>query len=351
MKILLHGATNRGSTNYGDFIYGQKIYEYLTQKNHQVSFYQPSDYFCKYIKGYRKKEFGIKEADLVLYIPGGYFGESHHPTLKNNIIHFLRFMIVGLKGADKKIPIAVVGIGAGPINSPWFTFPIKRICRNTEFITTRDNTSTLALKELGIENVISTSDMILSMDISCDAIMTPQIEKILEKANSKKIAFVHYNHSSEAMDKFAEAINHFSKKHPDYFYVVGADSILPQENELYEEFKKICTANCVHYIYDSPFELTSLIEKSNIVLTCKLHVGVIATMMKKSVVCIAEHPEKTFRYYEQIKAKERFASLYDTSSLKIAEMMELYHSIPINIPQNVIELSKINWEQLDGLLK
>ncbi|WDU82052.1 polysaccharide pyruvyl transferase family protein [Caloramator sp. Dgby_cultured_2] len=147
MNIILHGATNCGSSNYGDYIYGEMVYEYLKEKGFNVCFYQPSTFFKRNIKDYYKsKTISRQEADLIIYIPGGYFGEGHRARLKDNLVQFFRFMPLGLWASFKKKPIIVIGIGAGPNRCLLMNFAIKRICNNSLFITVRDKESYESLK-------------------------------------------------------------------------------------------------------------------------------------------------------------------------------------------------------------
>ncbi|MCK1257701.1 hypothetical protein MX099_07560 [Streptococcus uberis] len=104
MKILLHGATDFGSSNFGDFIYGEIYHSFIKEilPDSNVSYYNPSEYFKKYTRNYDFNNNDAKNADLLVYIPGGYFGEGHNAQLKHNLMQFYRFMPVGLKSLFKK---------------------------------------------------------------------------------------------------------------------------------------------------------------------------------------------------------------------------------------------------------
>ena len=353
MKILLHGATNCGSSNFGDYLYGDAVYRYITRNypNCQVQFYQPSRYFRKYIRNYR--EYGITPltADLILYIPGGYFGEGHQPRFRDNLIHFLRFMPLGLFGVLFRKRIVILGIGAGPIKSLLLKFPIRLIGKRAKLLTVRDPESLQALQIIGLDNTRLTGDLILALNPEEYAEDSGQLQKIKEQCGSQKILFIHYNHSREAMEKFAAAIIRFKQSNETYRFVIGADSILVNEDQLFSEFTQRTGMQCTHYRYNSPYELTRMLMMADAVLTCKLHVGVMASLLGKSVVCIAEHPEKTFRCYRQIAHTERFVSLYDTQPEMIASMLNNYCDTPLQVPKAEIERSKQNWNLLKKTLE
>lgn len=350
MKILLHGSTNNGSigtSNYGDFIYGQQIYEYFSKKGHEVSFYRPSDFFKKYVYNGKENSVGFANADLFVYFPGGYFGEGPFSSPKVNFTHFRRFMLPGLTAVLSRIPVIVAGIGAGPVKSPFFSWPIRYIGKHSEFITTRDHESYEALVNLGLKNVTESSDMILSMNIVKKDLPDNTLGELHRVSQGKKILLVHYNHAWIALEKFAGAVKSFVGSHPDFFAVVASDSILPFENGHYERFRKLSGIESFHYLYDNPFEFSSLIGLADVVLTCKLHVGVVAAMLGKPVVSIADHYEKTSRFYRQIGESRRCVPLSDCGEAEIEELLNRYHTVPVRIPEEVVELSRVHWKKID----
>lgn len=352
MRIIMHGATNRGSSNFGDFIYGEVFYRFIKNIDNRIecTFYQPSEYFIKYVEGYVQKKICIRKSDLILYLPGGYFGEPHKTSLKGSIIHFLRFMPLGLFGTVLNKKIAIIGVGAGPINSMIFKLPISIIGKHSETISVRDKESYEALKTLKIKNITLAFDPILGVDIKALGKNTSQIEKIKSKVGNKKILFVHYNHSRNALSQFATAVNLFVDKNPQYIVVVGSDCIMNIENELFNEFRKKIKCDCIHYKYDSPHEFISFLDICDMVLTCKLHAGVVAGQLGKSVICIADHPEKTSRYYEHIGEKERCISLYESNSDQIYNLLEKYKDKDIIISDEIIQESCQNFEMLKELV-
>lgn len=346
-KILLHGATNCNSSNYGDYLYGELVYDYLKSKGFEVDFYQPSEFFKKNLENYENKKVNKKEADLIVYIPGGYFGEGHNAKFKENLVQFLRFMPLGIWASYRKTPMIVLGIGAGPINNILMKFGIKRICNNSSFVTTRDNTSFKALKKLCPKaNIIECGDVIISKNTKKTE--TKQIQEIMNM--KKKIILVHYNHDKYALERFSECLNDFVKNNNDYLVVVASDSILEYDNEYYELFKQRFQHDSVHFIYEDPHEMTALLEKVNIVLTCKLHVGVVASLYGKSVIAAACHPGKTKRFYKQINQSDRCVSLYESNNEQLVGLLDRYKDKKINIDDKITCNARKSWEILEKFL-
>ena len=354
MQYLLHGATNWNSTNFGDFLYAYEIYQYLKKDaDTKVGFYDPSNYFIKYISKYASSPDHIefRKADCVIYIPGGYFGEGHNARFRDTLVQYIRFMPFGLKAIRAKKKLLTIGIGAGPINRWFMKSAIKKICKNSIAVTTRDIESKKALQDIGINNVPEYSDMMLAYDLKSISKDTKQIQHIRSFAKDSKIILVHYNHSSEALEKFATVINSFVNEHQNYKVVVCADSILPYENDFFEKFNVLCGCEVFHFIYDDPFELLKLIEISDTILTCKLHVGVVGCMFDKAVVCAAEHPEKTIRFYDLIDRPQNCISLYDSTADQILKKLDRLYDIPLNIPTKEAEKAMKHWLTIQHALE
>lgn len=347
-KIMLHGATDYGSSNYGDYLYGEIVYDLLESKGYEVSFYNPSDFFQMYLKEYRQKQsFTKKQADAILYIPGGYFGEGHNARFRDNLIQFKRFLPLGIWASYFKKPIGVLGIGAGPNNDSLMNYGIKRIINHAQFITVRDRESFDSLKHLSPSAPVhETFDLIISSKLREEK--TEQLCQLKREAKDKKIILVHYNHSKKALEKFAESISLFLENNPNYYVVVTSDSILPYEDAYYQEFRKLVrTEDCFQFKYHSPAEMTSLLKMVDVVLTCKLHVGVVATCFNKSVIAIACHPEKTARYYGAIGELQRCESLFDSSVNSIVKKLETFHLKPITIPSELVLKARSSLDYLD----
>ncbi len=354
MRFLLHGATNWNSTNFGDFLYAHEIYRYLKQNSdNQVGFYDPSDYFVKYLNTDEMSidNVSFKDADYVIYIPGGYFGEGHNARFRDTLVQFIRFMPFGIKAVLSKKEMLAVGVGAGPIDRWFMKSAIRVICQSSVAVTTRDIESQTALKNIGIDNVPEYSDMMLAYDLKHIAENTEQIDNILKGTEGYKILIVHYNHSKEALEKFAVAVNDFVEDHKEYKVIVTADSVLTYEDEYFQMFKDLCKCEVFHFIYDNPFEMIKLIDLSDVILTCKLHVGVVGCMFNKSVICIAEHPEKTQRFYDLINCPQNCVSLYECTSEQINDMLSELHDSPLFVPKEETEKAQQHWYALNKVFE
>ena len=351
-KIMLHGATDCGSSNYGDYLYGEIVYKYLKDKGYDVCFYNPSSFFVENLEGYKQQNlFNKKEADGILYIPGGYFGEGHDARFRDNFVQFLRFMPLGIWASYNRKKMGVLAIGAGPNKNLFMNFGIKRICKKSGFVTTRDYESYQALNKLvGSNNIKQCGDIIITQEYH-NSVVDEQVNDILDKVNGKKIILVHYNHDRKALDLFAQSIKKFIEENNDFVVVVTADTIMNGNKELFDIFKNNVECNCFYYEYKTPTGLTSMIEHSDLIITSKLHLGVVGCVLNKSVIPVACHPEKTYRFYESINEQDRFLNLYNTSVDEIVNVLRNYKNKPIAIKPEIIGIASKSFEILDSWLK
>lgn len=347
-KILIHGATNWGSSNFGDYLYADATVRRIHKQDEkaEIRFAEPSDYFLKYLPEYAKCAFDEKDADLLVYIPGGYFGEGHGYGLRDKIIHFIRFLPVGIRASYRKQKICIVGIGAGPITFPALKWGIKRICNAAISLTVRDIESQNSLEAVGVTNAELVFDPIISLPLRDWSVPSVQLDAF---DGSRKTLLVHYNHSKVAAVVFADAVNRFVSESGEAFnVVVSSDQLLSTEDELFDLFSSKIDFPIFRYQYDNPYEFISLLDRCDYILTCKLHVGVVGMMLGASVVCAAEHPEKTKRYYSHIGCPERCVSLYDNGSEAIITLMQdnLGNSMP-PFNKSDLDLAEAAWQSID----
>lgn len=351
MKIILHGATDRGSTNFGDFLYANELYSLCRSMNAEVCYYNESAFIREYTRGYCANKFTVQESDLLVYIPGGYFSEAHDTTLKRCLINFRRYMPFGLSGCVRRKRIAVLGIGAGNIHTPFLRWPLKWILNHAEMITVRDEISRKALDELKPKSSPENyGDLILSIDIPSLIQATQQTQEIGKQVEGKKLVVVHYNHSRQALQLFAAALQVFKDTHPEYQLVVTTDSVIEDDMDLFDSFKNT-VGRCIHFTYKNPYELIELLRISDVVVTCKLHLGVVACMLGKSVISVAEDYAKTSRFYEQIGETNRCVPLNESDAEQVSEMINRFCEKKVTIPQALIEESNKHRERLMKLVQ
>lgn len=349
MNIVLHGATNYGSTNYGDFIYAKEVYEYIRDRlkeQDNVFFYNSSPFFNKYLelndkKGYREK------FDTLIYIPGGYFIQNSN-KIKSIIFRIKRYFPVWFKAVFAKKEYILLGLGVGPINSFILENLISNVIKGAYGVSVRDRFSYDTVRRISNVSAMEFGDMILSFDMNNLRKKSYEIDRIIEESTGKKIVLIHYNHDEKILKLFSDMINLLDEE---YYFIVTSDCFVENENILFDRFKKSVKHIVIHYQYDNPYEFTELLANCDMILTCKLHAGVVASMFNKSVFCAAIHYEKTVRFYEEINRIDCVVDSTDISPLQLKE--KFYHSLdnPIFISENTIAKANGHKQFLENFLR
>jgi len=356
-KILLHGCSGKGTTNFGDFLFSDIVYKYIKDKytSYEIMFWDLSDFFRSRIKDSKTTSFfDIFKINALIYLPGGYFSEkSHLSSFRRQLWRIKRYLVVGLIAAIMNKKIAIIGVGAGPLHGRLIKKIVKFIFNRAELVTVRDEESREFLESIGVKkNIHVTADLLMSFDL-CRIKQLDRSEKnsIKNEQEGQKVLLVHYNNDHEAMKKYADAVKQFIGTKNEYRVVVASDSIVKNENDLYNEFKRLIENEQIYlYKYNDPWELCGLINFSDCILTSKLHVGIVALRLGKSVISIPIHPQKTQRLYNQINEGERCLALDNATSIEIGKLLYIYHNKSISLSDEVIKASMKNWEYLDSFL-
>ena len=145
-------------------------------------------------------------------------------------------------------------------------------------------------------------------------------------------------------------MNQYLIDHPEYSVIVGTDNCVDQSKILESEtYRAISCNQKTIYSYVSVRQLCDVISKVDVVITPKLHVGIVASTFEKSVISFAIHREKTQRYYKQIGEEGRSIKLSDVDENVALEQIKKYFDKPIHIPDDLIQNAKSNIKVLETI--
>lgn len=357
-NIMIHACTNFGVSNFGDYLFADMVYSYIININDEglTRFFQLSNFFGNRLFSKREKQkFNLFRMDALVYFAGGYWGDRQVPTAKSKIQRFIQYMPIGLLAAILRKPIAIIGVGAGPLNSAILRKSAKFIFNRASVITVRDNESKQFLEEIGVVRDIKVlSDVVHSFDLKMmPPIDTDYLNYIKEKIENKRIVFFHCSNNEKVRNMFAKGLNLFLKKNKDYGVIVASDEENKNYEILFENLRsQISTSSICNYKYNKPWELCSIINICDIVITHKLHVGIVGAKFGKSVISFPLHKDKINRYYIQISETGRCIPFDEIDDPQvIAAQMERYCTKRINLSDDVYNLSALNWDYLKNFLE
>lgn len=351
MKVMIHGAINQ--SNYGDFLFAALFHNKLIENGIEVEYYSHprygiSDFFAKNL-GYTPDRKHYKDVmnscDALVYISGGYF--LSHKRLSVEFQHTRHFLTPGQFFMRNGKPIYVLGMGMGPFFRGPFEKKARQILQYSSVVTVRDKESYNHCKNLGIDrDIIITADTALVIQ---DNRYNKMIEnKQLDYLPKKKIFLFHIYYNRNVKNQLktivAPAIRRFLDAHKDYELVLATDSLMP--DSLYKEYANLFESYSPYILkYDNPWALTQMISKSDMILTTKLHMGIVGAAFGVSVVSLPWH-SKTQRFYKQIGEENRCIMISDADEEKVLSQLERFEGKHIILPGELIEKGKINLEML-----
>ncbi|MGG6310596.1 polysaccharide pyruvyl transferase family protein [Paenibacillus macerans] len=361
MKVIIHGATN--GSNYGDVLFADLFYrgacEALPSKDvlfMEMPHYGIGQFYrdeLKYTNRMTLKDFF--QADLLVYMSGGYFGETT-PHFKDHLKRFFRYFWIGLFYLLRKKKVVICGVGGGPISNRMLLKVINFIMNRAMYITVRDHETQEYFLNKGVKNHIQvTCDTAQVIDQTMvEHIDLKEEETINQLFADQKLIFLHVGITPKDDVKFqniVEGLNRFLRKHPEYGVIFGNDG---KSNFDINQFKSIKSLQCekkYFYKYSGAWQLTALLNKVDFVITPKLHVGIISSSLGKSVVSFPVHKQKTLRYYRQIGEEGRCKLFSEVNPEIVEQMIETYHDKPITIDDSIRRTAKMNIEVMKSAIQ
>ena len=355
-KVLIHGATN--TSNFGDVLFASLIYKRLNAVGElDAYFFEFPQYgvgeFVRKEIPYTKK-ISIKralECDKLIYMPGGYFGDDRK-SLKRAIKRYFRYVTIGSWFRRHNKEIIISGLGGGPLYYSFVRKAVVRIINAASFVTFRDVESRKYFLEYGVtNNCISTADAALTITKreipTLDAAVRQEID---QKIGNRKIIFLHVS-ADEKIDasiaeKIVPAVNRYSEEH-DFGIVISFDGVAdPTKTLVYERIRK---DNLYVYQYHSAWQLCALLNNVDVVITHKLHVGIVSSSLSKSVLSFPVHQHKTKRFYEQINETDRCIRLNEVTIEATYDLLQRFAMKNIEIPDEIRKLAENNFSFINDL--
>ena len=350
MKILLNGAT--GGTNFGDFLFAQIFHNSVSSivGEDNVFWYDSkyclSDFYKKYLKCNARKH-KLKDIDALVCISGGYFcgGDKN---IYFYLVRYLRYFHLCIRCILRKIPVAIIGVEVAKPKLKLMDWIQKFILKRAEIVIVRNEESLEHLRRYGVKNPICTADT--AHVITADMFENRFVQDDIVDLQGKKLFFHVQPSCMNEARRLIPVINRFIKNHPEYAVVVGTDQYLEDNTCIHELCKNFSFSNFAVYRYEDPVVLCKVLNMMDLIVTPKLHVGIVGTTLSKSVVSFSVHTEKIARFYHQIGEDDRSLAMQNFSEDKALEMLEKYEGTCVCIKQEILEASKSNLAYLENFI-
>ena len=331
--------------NFGDILLRDLMVDYLKNECsiEKVILVNKKDYLSrgnKFSKLIYFLKFAIK-ADFVIFGGGGYFETKFKSTNNTTVLFTFLLLAIFLRCFFKKYCIS--GVGAGPnIDGIGGVF-IKLICKFSSDITVRDIESKILIKSLGVEKKIHTL---------ADAALIVNTKYKVQTTNKNKIT-LHLALRDEEYSFLEEnlilLINSFPKNLD--ISLISDHGGIGLEKQLIDKCNR--SLNIVEL--DSANSIIEYLLSCQLVITTKLHIGIVAYSLGVGVFSVYRHP-KCLNFYKQINWENYSVPLENFNKNDIANIIRLAklfnHSIfyDSQIRVKVLDTSKTVYLKVKNLL-
>ena len=334
LQCYIHGSFL--SDNFGDFLLYDVTERLISGNFENVQTYSTdvSKAYNNYTNVIRKSRFdAAASADIAVLTGGGYFGEPGNRISACLFeVEFIMMHLIPLLGLVAfKVPYIIVGLGVGPLTLKISKWGARVIFSHAQSVFVRDSESKQYIEhKLGVDCKVGVlPDIVMGSDIDY-YLDTDEIPSNLNCGTEYRIG-VHLvtrnTHEDKGTDgvlagiKSALASDEFlSKKSTSLLFLCDQGSEKQTKRSQYNAEYLDCTSDEV-FPYRSAKSLCSLLSTCDLVITDKLHVGIVATRLGKAVISVASHP-KAKRFYRQIGNSEQCISLHEADATKVKEMIE-----------------------------
>ncbi len=346
MNILIHGAVN--GSNFGDCLYAQIYNDIIKGIDGRIkTFFWQNRLFgasnhLKSISNFQTSK-EIKSLETLIFMPGGYFGDG--PTIYRRIKQYFRFFRLGEKFARDNKNIIVSGVGGERSDSTFLLNKILNIFNNSTLITVRNKKTADFYQKYVNNEIINLFDPILHVRNMELPELNSDLKELLEKCRDKKKIFLHVHsrnfHNENFVKNVIPALNKYVSKNNSHVFV-GTDYISRRPIKDLDIYNSVKSEKST-YEYSTPLNLCAMLKECDIVITPKLHVGVVSSVFNKSVISFAVTPLKTKTFYEEIGYPERSIALYETTPEKAYNKIIEFADAPIQIPTELLKKSDENF--------
>lgn len=256
----------------------------------------------------RRGLFAFIRCTDVIFCGGGYFGGPGQPSLKWSVRNYFRHFLIAELAMLTRKRISILGTGVGPVTSPFLRRELRRLVNHADQIIVRDEESRNFLQqELGVSR---------SIIVDVDAAMympreffdkTPEVKEseTTSQVPDPQVVAIHLtNFGAPQWEAMAEVIAEFCARESSIVPLLIVDSRTrsgqpaAQDKASQRLHVLIPRAKQIGYNGD-PTELCRVLDSTDLIVTNKLHVGIVGVVLGKNIISLPQHV-KTPRFYKQL---------------------------------------------------
>ncbi len=357
-SVSLHGSYF--GRNYGDMLLMAIFLRWIKslKTNLQVTLPIAPIYIKELLKSDSSGIHSFMTSNGLVYGGGGYFGEPPYISSYWGIRNFLRHIPIGLLAQLLKKPIAVIGVGAGPISNTVFRRAVFQLLNKAQVIAVRDEESLRFLVEYGGDpaKILVTSDAALSLTLKDIPDIAHQRASTILKNLSQPIKIVVHvqllQRYNSAKSQLLQEIVNWAQKNSNVGILWIQDGF-PSDFQALLNLQSLLPSQSISVPYTGYWELSALLGQVDMVITTKLHVGIVASALNTVTLAFPFHT-KVPRFYKQIGCPERCIPIHALKSGQVVRQIETYlettFAIPNQIRLNALQNREVLFQFLESSL-
>ncbi|MBE0534673.1 MAG: polysaccharide pyruvyl transferase family protein [Phycisphaerae bacterium] len=273
--------------------------------------------------------------DKVVFVGGGYLGEPPTSQFSWSLRNFCRHVPGFLVSQIMSKPIGVFGVGVGPVSSSPYRWFVKELARKSKVFCVRDVESLEHVHAIaGDCGVNLVADAALSLATVSELLPTVRCGSTDSPRKTRLGLHVHVPQSfKEKSCHVIDAILGFcDTRDIEVFFLL---------DERHQTYSHPVSSRGTVVKYTSVEQLIQSIFDLDVIVTTKLHVGIVAMSLGKRVMGLPFH-SKTQRFYSQTRSP--FCVPLDRLSVDMLPSLleDILNSKCFTIPRDVKDLSLLN---------
>ncbi|WP_140047611.1 polysaccharide pyruvyl transferase family protein [Sphingomonas japonica] len=301
--MLLHGSYF--GYNFGDTLLCQLFAAWVKDGQPDTRLILPlaNARNCRMIGADARGPANALTGDALIFAGGGYFGQPSSGLKRWTARAYLRHMLLA-NWARRRIPYCILGTGVGPVSSARMQSDLAKLFEEADIAVVRDPESAQFLHDWGVRREV---------EIGVDAVVTAQKEELRRNAHWDRSALpvvkgplvalhTEVHASPEEVGMMAELISRLLTE-TDWHLLLLSDGVRTGNRTGWHEKVPVDPASAARVTrlgYDrDPQKLIGVLDAVDLVITTKLHVGIVRCALNKPVISIPRHA-KTPRFYRQM---------------------------------------------------
>jgi polysaccharide pyruvyl transferase WcaK-like protein len=310
MRVSVHGSYF--GYNFGDTLLCKLFVDWIREcGEHQIVLPLANERNVRLIGGDRRGLAAALGSDRAIFCGGGSFSESPSRKRLWTLRVFTRHLWLGRLLRARRIPVAIMGVGVGPISNAHVRRSVVELFEYAQIAIVRDEESAAHLREWGLRrDVIVGSDAVLAADLRS----VFQLGDRVTQGERRLVVHGSGNASLDELSAVRSVCTWASGKQLDVILAtdgVSRRGAIQWPSAIAAEFPLLQAET---FLYDGrPANLIRFLAGADGIVTTKLHVGIAGSILGVPVISAPVHP-KTIRFYRQLGHTERVVGVSEHSA-------------------------------------